>query len=119
MSGSLPQDLKARTKRFAIDVVKYFSAMPSGSFKNTIGHQLLRSGTSVGANYRAACRGRSKAEFNAKLGICEEECDEVMFWLEVIKATENYSPSETDRIWKEADELVRIFVTSLNTSKGR
>lgn len=91
MTYKKSEDLKARTKRFAVDVVKYYESMPEGGFKYTVGKQLIRCGTSVGANYRSACRGRSKAEFNAKLGICEEEVDESMFWLEVITETKNHN----------------------------
>lgn len=70
------QELKSRTKTFALRVIKLVGALPDGSAARTIGNQLVRSGTSVGANYRAACRGRSKAEFIAKLGIVVEEADE-------------------------------------------
>ena len=111
-------DLRTRTKRFAVDIVNYYEAMPEGGFKYNIGNQLMRSGTSVGANYRSACRGRSKAEFNAKLGICEEEAGESMFWLEVIQDTKSLNPKETARLHAEAEELLKIFVASLNTSKG-
>ncbi len=112
------KDLKLRTRKFSVDIVKYVEAMPDGNFKFTIGKQLLRCGTSVGANYRSACRGRSKAEFNAKLGICEEESDESMFWLEIIMETKDYNSAETKRLHSEAEELLKIFVSSLNTSRG-
>ena len=112
------RDLKQRNKQFSIGIVKYYNAMPEGGFKFTVGNQLMKSGTSVGANYRSACRGRSKAEFNAKLGICEEECDETMFWLEVITETKNHNPDETERLYNEAEELLKIFVSSINTSKA-
>lgn len=112
------KDLKLRTKKFSIDIVNYVEAMPDGNFKFTVGKQVMRSGTSVGANYRSACRGRSKAEFNSKLGISEEKSDETMFWLEVIMETKDYDPKETRRLHIEAEELLKIFVSSLNTSKG-
>lgn len=94
MSEKRGNDLKDRTKRFSIAIVKYYESMPDNGFKFTVGNQLMKSGTSVGANYRSACRGRSKAEFNAKLGICEEECDEAMFWLEVIAETKDHNPTK-------------------------
>src|SRR5436853_7195539 len=79
-----PEQLKERTKKFGIRTVKVFEKLPARRAPQTIGHQLLRCGTSVGANYRAACRARSDAEFRAKLGICEEEADESIYWLEMI-----------------------------------
>jgi four helix bundle protein len=112
------KDLKLRTKKFSVDIIRNVKAMPEGNFKFTIGKQLIRCGTSVGANYRSACRGRSKAEFNAKLGICEEESDESMFWLEIIMETKDYNPIETKRLHLEAEELLKIFVSSINTSRG-
>ena len=111
-------ELKKRTKRFSIDVVKYCRANPDKEFKFTIGNQLIRSSCSVGANYRSACRGRSKAEFNAKLGICVEEADESMFWLEIIMETFDHNKIESKKLWNEAEELLKIFVKSLNTSKS-
>lgn len=82
------------------------------SVSNFYGQELLW------ANYRAACRGRSRAEFSAKLGICEEECDEVMYWLEIMAETETDNSDERQKLWKEAEELLKIFVSSINTSKG-
>ena len=82
-----------------------------------IGNQLFRSGTSVGANYRAACRARSKAEFIAKLGIVLEEADESLYWLEILAETEIVKADLLAPLMKEADELVAIFVTSLKTAK--
>src|SRR4030095_8279152 len=78
------EDLKKRTKRFALRILKLVSALPNNLQGRTVGGQLIRAGTSVGANYRAACRGRSRAEFIAKLGTVEEEADESAFWLELI-----------------------------------
>ena len=80
-----PHDLKERTKRFAIDVVHFFRGLPSRAPIDVIGRQLLRSGTSVAANYRAARRARSRREFLAKMGIVEEEADESSFWLELLE----------------------------------
>jgi len=77
-------ELKKRTKRFALRVLKLVAALPNTAVGRAISAQLARAGTSVGANYRAACRGRSKAEFVAKMGTCEEEADESAYWLEVI-----------------------------------
>jgi len=83
-----------------------------------IGNQIFRSGTSVGANYRASCRARSKAEFIAKLGIVLEEADESLYWLEILSETQIVKTGLLGPLMKEADELVGIFVTSLKTAKG-
>lgn len=77
-------DLTARTKSFALRVIRLVDSLPQTGSAGVIGRQLLRSGTSVGANYRAACRARSKREFVAKLGIVEEECDESIYWMELL-----------------------------------
>src|SRR5262249_15165304 len=111
------KELKDRTKKFAVAIVMYYKNMPNNDIKFTIGKQLLRAGTSVGANYRAACRARSRAEFSAKPGICEEECDEVMYWLEIIADTEIDNSNERQKLWREAEELLKIFVSSINTLK--
>ena len=84
-----------------------------------IGDQVFRSGTSVGANYRAACRGRSKAEFVAKLGVVLEEADETLYWLELITETEIIKPPRLAALMQETRELLAIFVASMNTAKGR
>jgi len=77
-------DLKKRTKAFALRVIALVESLPRSRTANVIGNQLLRSGTSVGANYRSACRGRSPAEFVSKMGIVEEEADESLFWMELL-----------------------------------
>ena len=110
-------DLKKRTKKFAVESVLYYKSMPNDDIKYTIGKQLLRSATSVGANYRAACRARSAAEFIAKVGICEEESDETMYWIEVLLDTGSKDEG-LKKIWKEADELTRIFVSTIKTSRA-
>src|SRR5437588_10201095 len=92
------KNLKDRTKRFAIDVVKYVERMSEETFKYTLGKQILRSGTSVAANYRSACRARSNADFLSKMGVCEEESDETMLWLEVIQETKDPDIAETKRL---------------------
>jgi len=114
----MPQfDLKERTKAFALAVVALVEELPRGRSANSIGNQLLRSGTSVGANYRAACHARSKREFVAKLGIVEEEADESQFWMDLIIAR---GWADTDRVAKlrdEARQLVAIIVTSIRTAR--
>lgn len=114
----MPQfNLKDRTKAFALEVVALVEDLPRGRSVEAIGNQLLRSGTSVGANYRAACHARSRREFVAKLGIVEEEADESQFWMDLIIAR---GWAETDRVTKlrdEARQLVSIIVTSIRTAR--
>jgi four helix bundle protein len=106
------EELKKRTKRFALRVLKLVSALPNSLQGRTVGGQLVRSGTSVGSNYRAACRGRSKAEFIAKLGIVEEEADESAFWLELIIEGGLLKASRVQPLLDEANELTRIMASS-------
>jgi len=113
-----PHDLKERTKRFAIDVVHFFRGLPSRAPIDVIGRQLLRSGTSVAANYRAARRARSKREFLAKMGIVEEEADESSFWLELLEDSGLTISDEVRRLRGEADQLVAIVVSSIRTARG-
>ncbi|MCH7686708.1 MAG: four helix bundle protein [Planctomycetes bacterium] len=106
------RELKQRTKQFALRVMKLMGSLPQDSVARAIGNQLVRSGTSVGANYRAACRGRSKAEFAAKLGIVEEEADECCFWMELIIESELLKKELVEPLLAEANELVAIITAS-------
>ena len=112
------QELKERTKQFALRVMKLVDALPKTVSGRAIANQLVRSGTSVGANYRAACRGRSKAEFVAKLGIVIEEADECEYWLELIIDGKLLSQSTIQPLHQEAHELAAIFVASVRTAKS-
>ncbi len=105
-------ELKTRTKHFALRAMKLVGALPETAVGRTIGNQLVRSATSVGANYRSACRGRSKPEFVAKLGIVVEEADESGYWLELIIEGELLSPKLVEPLLKEANELTAIMVAS-------
>jgi len=109
-------DLKKRTKRFALRILKLVSALPNTVQGRTVGGQLARAGTSVGANYRAACRGRSKAEFVAKLGIVIEEADESGFWLELIIEGELLRAELVQPLLDEANELTSIMTRSHMTA---
>ena len=117
MTGNL--DLKERTKSFALRIIKVVDALPNTRSANVIGNQLLRSGTSVGSNYRAACRARSTAEFVAKLGIVEEEADECGYWLELLIDSGLMSKVQLGDLIKEADEMVAITVVSIKTARKR
>ena len=112
-------DLKKRTKEFALRVIRLVEALPKGRTANVIGNQLLRSGTSVGANYRAACRARSTAEFISKMGIVEEEADESIYWMELLIEAEIVKLNRLESLMKEADEILAITVSSINTAKKR
>ena len=111
------KELKERTKRFALRVIRLVQSLPNTMEGQTIGRQLLKAGTSVGANYRAACRGRSRAEFAAKLGIVEEESDESAFWLEIIIEADLLKKHLVQSLLDEADELVAIMVASRISTK--
>lgn len=106
------EELKQRTKKFALRVIKLVGSLPRNIEGRAIGNQLIRSGTSVGANYRAACRGRSKAEFVAKLGIVEEEADETSYWLELIIEGGLLELAIVKPLLQEANELVAIMAAS-------
>lgn len=111
-------DLKKRTKQFALRVLKLVAALPNTVAGRAIGGQLVRLGTSVGSNYRAACRGRSRAEFIAKLGVVEEEADESAFWMELIIEGELLKRKQVVSLLDEANELARIMAQSRITAKN-
>ena len=106
------EELKKRTKKFALRVIRLVEALPKTASGRAIGNQLVRSGTSVGANYRACCRSRSRAEFIAKIGVVEEEADESAFWLELIIEGDLLPPAKVTLLLKEANELVAIMAAS-------
>ncbi len=113
------QELKQRTKRFALRVIKLVDALPKTTVGRAIANQLMRAGTSVGANYRAACRSRSKAEFVARVGVVEEEADESAYWMELIIESGLMKPSLVNALIQEANELVAIMAASrISASKS-
>jgi len=114
---SRPQELRERTKKFAIRVIRLFQALPKSPEAQILGKQLLRCGTAVAANYRAACRGRSRAEFISRMGVVAEEADESILWLELLEETGILSAKRLSEISNEAKELTAIFSTSLKTAK--
>ncbi len=111
------EELEVGTKQFALRVMKLVGALPRSIVGRAIGNQLVRCGTSVGANYRAACRARSKAEFAAKLGTVEEEADETCFWLELIIEGELLPEKRVAALLEEADALTAIFTAAVRTTK--
>jgi len=114
-----PEDLKKRTKQFALRILKLVAALPNSVQGRAIGNQLVRAGTAVAANYRAACRGRSKAEFIAKLGTVEEEADESAFWMELIIEADLLKAHRVQPLLTEAIELRKIMASSrISASKA-
>ena len=113
------EELKKRTKQFALRVLKLVAALPNNVQGRVVGAQLVRAGTSVAANYRAACRGRSRAEFVAKLGIVVEEADESAFWLELIIDSSLLRAKLVQPLLDEANELTRIMVSSRVTARSK
>jgi four helix bundle protein len=112
-------DLKKRTKRFALRILKLVAALPNTVEGRVIGGQLARAGTSVGANYRVACRGRSRADFIAKIGVVEEEADESSYWLELVIDGNLLKRSRVEPLLNESNELVRIMAQSKMTARSK
>jgi four helix bundle protein len=111
------EELKYRTKQFALKVIQLVEDLPNTKAGNTIGYQLLRSGTSVAANYRASCRARRNADFISKINVVEEESDESLFWLEMILESKLMEKERLESLINEANELTAIFTASGKTAK--
>ncbi|MEI6455354.1 MAG: four helix bundle protein [bacterium] len=111
------ENLKLRTKQFALRVIRMFENMPETKTSKIIGNQLLRSGTSIGANYRAVCFAKSKRDFVNKLKMVEEEVDETLYWLELIEETGIFQKEKIVSIKAEASELMSIVVASIRTAR--
>ena len=113
------EEMKKRTKVFALRVIKLASALPDTGVGRVIKNQLLRCGTSVGANYRAAQRAKSVADFISKMGTVEEEADETMYWMELIIESGLMPESQITDLYKEADEILSIVISSIKTARRR
>ena len=111
-------ELKKRTKQFALRIIKLVEGLPNTFIAKHIGGQLVRSGTSVAANYRASCRAKSNADFIAKMGIVEEETDESAFWIEMLIDTNLVKANLVEDLLDETYQLLKIFVASINTARG-
>ena len=111
------KDLRERTKIFALRVIKVYQSLPKTGEAQVLGKQVLRSGTSVGAQYREACRAKSPADFVNMMGGALKELDETAFWLELLVESGIVSTAKLADLQKETDELIAIFVSSINTSK--
>ena len=110
-------DLKSRTKHFALQIIGFWEKLPKDETCKVLGRQLLRSGTSVAANYRAVCRARSKADFISKFATVLEEADESSFWIELLMDARKIPAAEARTLLQEANELVAIAISSINTAR--
>lgn len=111
------EEFKARTKAYALRVIKVVDALPRDTVAKTLGHQLLRSGTSVAANYRASVRAKSPADFVAKMGIVEEECDESLLWMELLVESGRIPSPRLAALMQEGGEILAITVASIKTAR--
>ena len=111
------EDIRERTKLFALRVIRLVSTLPRDRATDVIARQLLRCATSVGANYRAACRARSQADFISKMGIVEEEADESLYWMELLIHSDLVPESRLSELMSEGNEIVSIVVASIKTAK--
>lgn len=114
-------ELKSRTKKYGIEIIKFLYSLPKENITYVISNQLVRSATSIGANYRAALRVRSEKEFIAKIGIIVEEADETLYWLEIMNELTQFDmfKSKLNILMKEANELTAIFASTLKTLKSK
>ena len=110
--------LKERTQNLALRIIKLVESLPNTQTAHIVGKQLLRCGTSVGANYRAACRGRSRADFISKLGIVEEEADEAIYWIEILIKSDLVKQSKVENLLDETRQILAIVISSINTARG-
>jgi four helix bundle protein len=113
-----PEEMKARTRAFALRVIRLAESLPNTPTANVIRNQMLRCGPSVGANYRAACRAKSKPDFASKMGIVEEEADETAYWIELLIDAGIVKLARVTDLLKEADEILSITVSSIKTARG-
>jgi four helix bundle protein len=114
-----PTELKSRTKAFALRIIKLSGTIPNTAAGKAIASQIVRSGTSVAANYRATCRARSKSEFIAKIGVVEEEADETALWIELLGESGMIPANKLQRILREAQDITAIMASSRKTALGK
>jgi four helix bundle protein len=112
------QELRDRTKKFALQILRLYKTLPFAADAQVLGKQLIRSGTSVAANYRAACRARSRQEFAAKIGVVVEEADETVFWLELLLDSGLAKPDRVSELLAESRELTAIFTAAYSTARS-
>ncbi|HYF49143.1 MAG TPA: four helix bundle protein [Planctomycetota bacterium] len=112
-----PADMKRRTRQFALRVIKLVNALPKSAATSVMGYQLLKAGTSVASNYRASCRAKSVADFISKMGVVEEECDEAIFWMEMLVEASLIRADRVADLIREGNEILKIVVASINTAR--
>jgi four helix bundle protein len=112
------EELKARTRAFALRIIRLAESLPDMPTARVVRNQLIRCGSSVGANYRAACRARSKADFVSKMGIAEEETDETIYWMELLVDADIVKRPRIADLLDEADQIQSIVISSIKTAKG-
>lgn len=112
------KELQIRSKKFAVSIVKFYKRLPKTDEGRILGKQLLRSSTSVAANYRSVCRSRSRAELIAKMGVVVEEADESLFWFEILTESEIVNSDAVTEMMQESEELLHIFSSSLSTARS-
>lgn len=115
----MKEQLKSRTKKIGLEIIKLINELPQNTASWAIAKQIIRSSTSIGANYRAACRGKSTADFIYKLKIVEEETDETIFWLEILEESHILPTQRIDPIKKEVTEILSMIVSSIKTTKSK
>jgi four helix bundle protein len=113
------KEFKDRTKRLALRVIELVEALPKGQATQIIGKQLLRSAMSVGANYRAACRGKSAADVISKLAIVEEEADESLYWMELLIESDIIAETKLSSLMSETNEIISMIVASIKTLRAK
>jgi four helix bundle protein len=113
------QQFKQRTKAIALRVIKLIGALPRGRAEDVLARQLMRSATSIGANYRAACRGRSAADMIARLSVVEEEADEAIYWIELLTESDYVPAKKVEPLRNEIHEIVSMTVASIKTLRSR
>lgn len=118
-ANRMKKELEARTKRFALSTIELVGKLPRGKVSDVIGYQLLKSGTSIGANYREANRAQTHDDFIHKIAICEKEAAETEYWLELAQEANLTTPTSTEELLREVRELLAIFVASGRTAKSR
>jgi four helix bundle protein len=113
------EDFKKRTKEYSLRVIRLVESLPEDRVSRILGDQLLRAGTSVGANYRSSIRAKSRADFISKMNVVEEECDESLYWMELLIAAGKAAPGRLEALMQEGDEIVSIVVASIKTARSR
>jgi four helix bundle protein len=113
----MSKELKQRLKHFALMIIEFAEKLPKNQTTFVLGRQILKSGTSIGANYYAACRARSRAEFIAKLGIVEEEADETIYWLDLLAGSKSVNQKDFEVLRTEANEILSIIIRSIKTAR--